>query len=142
MEKLVAEGEQIPQQLPSLGNLKEAVKKAKEWMARAETIKNPDNFPYIDSMETLVARGRPLPVKLEALTHLETQVAQARAWRERTARVFLKKSNRSGKLLIFYFCFLFCEISRWPVMEEDIILFRSIQQLSCLGLKPLKGFFS
>jgi len=96
VEKLVAEGEQISQRLPSLGNLKEAVKKAKEWMARAETIKNPDNFPYIDSMETLVARGRPLPVKLEALTHLETQVAQARAWRERTARVFLKKSNSSS----------------------------------------------
>ena len=98
VEKLVAEGEQISQGLPSLSHLKEAVKKARDWISKAETIKNPDNFPYIDSMETLVARGRPLPVKLDALTHLETQVAQARAWRERTARVFLKKSNTSSLL--------------------------------------------
>ena len=46
-------------------------------------------------MEKLVAKGRPLPIRLDALNQLETQVAQARAWRERTARVFLKKSNNS-----------------------------------------------
>ena len=39
VEKLVVEGEQISQGLPSLPSLKEAVKKAKEWIARAETIK-------------------------------------------------------------------------------------------------------
>ena len=59
-------------------------------------MKNPDNFPYLESVEKLVAKGRPLPIRLDALNQLETQVAQARAWRERTARVFLKKSNNSG----------------------------------------------
>ena len=50
----------------------------------------------MESVEKLVAKGRPLPIRLDALNQLETQVAQARAWRERTARVFLKKSNSSG----------------------------------------------
>ena len=98
VDKLVREGENISQTLPTLQTLKDAVKKAREWIQKSDVVvKNPDNFPYLESMEKLVARGRPLPIKLDPLVQLETQVAQARAWRERTARVFLKKStNQQG----------------------------------------------
>ena len=83
--------------MPTLQTLKEAIKKTKEWLQKSdEIIQNSDNFPYMESVEKLVAKGRPLPIRLDALNQLETQVAQARAWRERTARVFLKKSNSSG----------------------------------------------
>ena len=91
------DGEIISSTLPTLQTLKEAVKKTKEWLQKSdEIVKNPDNFPYLESVEKLVGKGRPLPIRLDALNQLETQVAQARAWRERTARVFLKKSNNSG----------------------------------------------
>ena len=96
VERLAKEGELISNTLPSLQTLKESIKKTKEWLQKSdEIVKNPDNFPYLESMEKLVAKGRPLPIRLDPLTQLETQVAQARAWRERTARVFLKKSNSS-----------------------------------------------
>ena len=97
VEKLLKDGELISSSLPTLQTLKEAVKKTKEWIQKSdEIIKNPENFPYLESVEKLVAKGRPLPIRLDALNQLETQVAQARAWRERTARVFLKKSSNSG----------------------------------------------
>ena len=97
VEKLLKEGELISNSLPTLQTLKEAVKKTKEWLQKSdEIVKNPDNFPYLESVEKLVVKGRPLPIRLDSLSQLETQVAQARAWRERTARIFLKKSNSNG----------------------------------------------
>ena len=75
VEALVGEGEAISSGLPSLSTLKEAVRKAKEWLSKAEGLKHPDNYPYLDSLESLVARGRPLPVRLEPLPFLEVQVS-------------------------------------------------------------------
>ncbi len=98
VEALVREGEVISSGLPTLPTLKESVRKAREWLARADGLKHPDNYPYVDSLEALVARGRPLPVKLDPLPFLETQVNSARAWRERTARVFLKKNSHNSLL--------------------------------------------
>lgn len=97
VERLIREGEAISSGLPSLTVLREAMRKAKEWMTKAKSLKLTSTdpaFPYLETLEALVAKGRPLPVKLEPmLTNLETQVASCRAWRERTARVFLKKNS-------------------------------------------------
>ena len=94
---MIREGEAISSGLPSLTVLREAMRKAKEWMTKAKSLKVTSQdpaFPYLETLEALVAKGRPLPVKLEPmLTNLETQVASCRAWRERTARVFLKKNS-------------------------------------------------
>ena len=98
VDALVREGEVISSGLPTLPTLKESVRKAREWLGRAEGLKHPDNYPYVDSLEALVARGRPLPVKLDPLPFLEAQVNSARAWRERTARVFLKKNSHNSLL--------------------------------------------
>ena len=99
VERLIREGEAISSGLPSLSVLREAMRKAKEWMAKAKSLRLTGSqadpaFPYLETLEALVAKGRPLPIKLEpTLTNLETQVASCRAWRERTARVFLKKNS-------------------------------------------------
>ena len=84
VDALVREGEAISSGLPTLPTLKESLRKAREWLSKAEGLKHPDNYPYVDSLEALVARGRPLPVRLDPLPFLETQVNSARAWRERT----------------------------------------------------------
>jgi histone demethylase JARID1 len=88
VERLVREGESLSGGLPSLSVLREALRKSKEWLARARAIKQPSQsqaaaqqaanndstFPYLETLESLVARGRPLPVKLDLLPNLETQV--------------------------------------------------------------------
>ncbi|TRY70876.1 hypothetical protein TCAL_02904 [Tigriopus californicus] len=98
VERLVKEGDAISQGLPGLSALKDALRKAREWWSRAESLQHPDNYPYLDTLDALVAKGRPLPIKLDPLNNLETQVASARAWRERTSRVFLKKNSHFALL--------------------------------------------
>jgi histone demethylase JARID1 len=66
VEKLIRDGEAISDGLPTLATLKEAAKKAKEWLGKsAELTRHPDHKPYIDVLEALVTRGKPLPVKLD-----------------------------------------------------------------------------
>ena len=72
------EGEAISGGLPNLAKLKDSVSKAKEWLDKAKTLANGENFPFLDTLEQLVAKGRPLPIKLEQLPNLELQVASSR----------------------------------------------------------------
>ena len=78
VEKLVKEGEEISGGLPNLAKLKDSVSKAKDWLEKANTAANGENFPFLDTLEQLVAKGRPLPIKLEQLSTLEQQVASSR----------------------------------------------------------------
>ena len=99
VDKLIKDGDEISENLPTLQTLKDSFKKAKEWISKAnELSKHPDHKSYIDILETLVTRGRPLPIKLDHLSNLETQVAAGRAWRERSARVFMKKNSNMSLL--------------------------------------------
>ena len=99
VDKLIKDGDEISENLPTLQTLKDSFKKAKEWISKAnELSKHPDHKSYIDVLETLVTRGRPLPIKLDHLSNLETQVAAGRAWRERSGRVFLKKNSNISLL--------------------------------------------
>jgi hypothetical protein len=54
VEALVREGEAISSGLPSLATLKESVRKAKEWLSKAEGLKHPDNYPYLDSLVSML----------------------------------------------------------------------------------------
>ncbi|KAH7937618.1 hypothetical protein HPB49_013660 [Dermacentor silvarum] len=93
-EALADEGVAIPVHLPSLAALKDAIRRANEWGARAEALQGSESkYPYLESLENLLQRGRPIPVRLELLPQLESQVAAAKAWKERTARTFLKKNS-------------------------------------------------
>ncbi|XP_072408539.1 lysine-specific demethylase 5A isoform X1 [Chiloscyllium punctatum] len=93
LEGIVNEAKNIPAYLPNVLVLKEALQKAKDWMAKVEAIQKGSHNAYLDQLESLLARGRPIPVRLDPLPQVESQVAAARAWRERTARTFLKKNS-------------------------------------------------
>jgi len=98
VEHLVSEGEALSLQLTGLQPLRDSVRRAREWWARAEQLQKPENYPYLDTLEALVARGKPINIRLDPLNQLETEVTSARAWRERTARVFLKKNSHYNLL--------------------------------------------
>ena len=53
------EGEGLLSQLPSLDRLREACKREREWWWRAEALlQQPENYPYLETLEALVGRGR------------------------------------------------------------------------------------
>nr|KAG5711307.1 hypothetical protein BaRGS_006004 [Batillaria attramentaria] len=93
LEAIINEAKSIPAYLPNVCALREAVRKANEWMAKVEAIQTSESYPYLDALEGLVNKGRPIPVRLEQLPQVESQVAAAKSWRERTARTFLKKNS-------------------------------------------------
>ncbi|XP_051885894.1 lysine-specific demethylase 5A isoform X2 [Pristis pectinata] len=93
LDGIINEAKNIPAYLPNVLVLKEALQKAKDWMAKVEVIQKGSCNAYLDQLESLLARGRPIPVRLDPLPQVESQVTAARAWRERTARTFLKKNS-------------------------------------------------
>ena len=93
LEAIVSEATNIPVYLPNVNTLKEALRKAKEWTSKVDSIQASDSYPYLDMVESLVNKGRPIPVRLDQLPQVESQVAAAKSWRERTARTFLKKNS-------------------------------------------------
>ncbi|XP_068027204.1 lysine-specific demethylase 5C [Melanerpes formicivorus] len=90
---IIKEAENIPAVLPNIQALKEALAKAKAWIADVEEIQNGDHYPCLDDLEGLVAVGRDLPVRLEELRQLEVQVGTAHSWRDKASRTFLKKNS-------------------------------------------------
>lgn len=55
LEKLLKEGEELPAFLPSEGSLRDALKKAKDWIGKVEAIESAAEFPYLDTLENLVS---------------------------------------------------------------------------------------
>ncbi|XP_041035523.1 lysine-specific demethylase 5C isoform X2 [Carcharodon carcharias] len=93
LEAIIKEAENIPVELPNILCLKEALSKARAWIADVEEIQNGDHYPCLDDLEGLVAVGRDLPVRMEELPHLESQVTTAHSWREKATKTFLKKNS-------------------------------------------------
>ncbi|XP_067880255.1 lysine-specific demethylase 5C isoform X2 [Heterodontus francisci] len=93
LEAIIKEAENIPVELPNILALKEALSKARAWIADVEEIQNGDHYPCLDDLEGLVAVGRDLPVRMEELPHLESQVTAAHSWREKATKTFLKKNS-------------------------------------------------
>ncbi|XP_057256222.1 lysine-specific demethylase 5C, partial [Pezoporus wallicus] len=90
---IIKEAENIPALLPNIQALKEALAKARAWIADVEEIQNGDHYPCLDDLEGLVAVGRDLPVRLEELRQLEVQVGSAHSWRDKASRTFLKRNS-------------------------------------------------
>ncbi|TFJ98281.1 SH2 domain-containing protein 6 [Platysternon megacephalum] len=93
LEAIIKEAENVPVHLPNILALKEALAKARAWIADVEEIQNGDHYPCLDDLEGLVAVGRDLPVRLEELRQLEVQVGTAHSWREKASKTFLKKNS-------------------------------------------------
>lgn len=83
----------LPTYLPSVAALKEAVKKARDWVHRLEVLQKLEYSPYLEALESLMTKAKPIAIKLDALDELENQIAAAHAWRERTAKTFLRKNS-------------------------------------------------
>lgn len=74
IEVIISEAKTIPAYLPNVAILKEALRKAKEWIANMDAIhevvvddSTGNNYPYLDELEDLIYKGRPIPVRLEQL---------------------------------------------------------------------------
>ncbi|XP_036596625.1 lysine-specific demethylase 5C-like isoform X2 [Trichosurus vulpecula] len=93
LEAIIHEAENIPVHLPNILALKDALAKARAWIADVDEIQNGDHYPCLDDLEGLVAVGRDLPVGLEELKQLELQVLTAHSWREKASKTFLKKNS-------------------------------------------------
>ena len=64
---IISEAKSIPANLPNVTLLKDALKRAKEWIANVEAIQMAEHYPYIDVLEELMNKGKPIPVRLELL---------------------------------------------------------------------------
>lgn len=140
LEAIIHEAENIPVHLPNIQSLKEALAKARAWIADVDEIQNGDHYPCLDDLEGLVAVGRDLPVGLEELRQLELQVLTAHSWREKASKTFLKKNS----------CYTLLEVlcpcadagsdstkrSRW--MEKELGLYKSDTELLGLSAQDLR----
>ncbi|GAB6028037.1 Lysine-specific demethylase 5B [Chamberlinius hualienensis] len=95
LEAIINEAQNITAHLPNTLALKDAVKKAKEWNSKLESLQHGGCLPYLEVMENLIHKGLLVPVRLDQLPQLELQITTAKAWRERTMRTFLKKNSTS-----------------------------------------------
>lgn len=67
IEVIVNEARAIPAELPNVKKLKEALRKAQDWLSTVENMHKGEHYPYLDVLEELVNRGKPLPMRLEPL---------------------------------------------------------------------------
>ncbi|XP_038637949.1 lysine-specific demethylase 5C-like isoform X1 [Scyliorhinus canicula] len=125
LEAIIKEAENIPVELPNILALKEALAKARAWIADVEEIQNGDHYPCLDDLEGLVAVGRDLPVRMEELPHLESQVTTAHSWREKATKTFLKKNSCYTLLEVLCPCadagLENIRRSKWKKAKENVI---------------------
>ncbi|XP_043829808.1 lysine-specific demethylase 5C-like isoform X2 [Dromiciops gliroides] len=140
LEAIIHEAENIPVHLPNILALKDALAKARAWIADVDEIQNGDHYPCLDDLEGLVAVGRDLPVGLEELKQLELQVLTAHSWREKASKTFLKKNS----------CYTLLEVlcpcadagsdtmkrNRWK--EKELGLYKSDTELLGLSAQDLR----
>lgn len=94
IEELLRQAEDIEGNLPSQPTLRDALKKAKEWLTTVEILQANENYPYFHTLENVVNRGKNIPFQLEELKRMEEHLTSARQWKQRTSRTFLKKSTQ------------------------------------------------
>lgn len=70
IEAIINEARSVPAQLPNIQALKEALSKAKDWLAQVDALQSADHYPYLELLEELVNKGKPIPVRLELLTQV------------------------------------------------------------------------
>uniref|UniRef100_A0A8D0GTH0 [histone H3]-trimethyl-L-lysine(4) demethylase n=1 Tax=Sphenodon punctatus TaxID=8508 RepID=A0A8D0GTH0_SPHPU len=89
----VKEIEEIPAYLPNGIALKDAAKRAKDWIQEVEGLQAGGRVPVLDTLMELVSRGRSIPVHLEYLPRLESLVAEVQTWKECAANTFLTENS-------------------------------------------------
>ncbi|XP_051824997.1 lysine-specific demethylase 5C-like isoform X10 [Antechinus flavipes] len=140
LEAIIHEAENIPVHLPNILALKDALSKARAWIADVDEIQNGDHYPCLDDLEGLVAVGRDLPVGLEELKQLELQVLTAHSWREKASKTFLKKNSCYTLLEVLCPCADagsdIMKRNRWK--KKELGLYKSDTELLGLSAQDLR----
>ncbi|XP_061075789.1 lysine (K)-specific demethylase 5Ba [Conger conger] len=87
------DAEGVPAHLPTCLLLRDALRKAQDWLQDAESLQLGGRIPVLDALSDLVSRARAIPVQLGPLSRLEGLVSEVQAWRESAATTFLKKGS-------------------------------------------------
>ncbi|XP_067622183.1 lysine-specific demethylase 5 [Eurosta solidaginis] len=93
IEQFLETATEIDGQVPSYITLKDALRKAKDWLQSVEQLQTNDHFPYCHTLDAIVKRGKSIPIQLEELKRMQEHLSSAHEWKENTARVFLKKQT-------------------------------------------------
>lgn len=80
-------------QVPSHGLLKDALRKAKEWLRCVEQLQSNNHVTYCHTLEAMIERGLSIPIQLDELNRMQSYLKSAHDWKENTASVFLKKGT-------------------------------------------------
>uniref|UniRef100_A0A8C6UFM4 [histone H3]-trimethyl-L-lysine(4) demethylase n=1 Tax=Neogobius melanostomus TaxID=47308 RepID=A0A8C6UFM4_9GOBI len=114
----------IPAHLPNCLLLKDAMRKAREWLQEAEELQASGSVPMVDSLSDTVLRGQAIQVHLEPLDQLETLLSEVQDWKEEAASAFLMCSYVSyGKV-------------------TDCVFLNQLATLEELRLREMEAFFN
>lgn len=92
VEQLLAQADHIEGNLPSQPSLRDALRKAKEWLASVDQLQNNENYPYLHTIEAVIHRGRNIPFQLAEMRRMEDHVVTAVEWKDRVSKTFLRKN--------------------------------------------------
>ncbi|KAH8413971.1 hypothetical protein KR009_009427 [Drosophila setifemur] len=84
---------EINGQVPSHGLLKDALRKAREWLRAVEQLQQNNHVTYCHTLEAMIDRGLNIPIQLEELSRMQGHLNSAHQWKDNTACAFLKKGT-------------------------------------------------
>ncbi|XP_068151533.1 lysine-specific demethylase 5 isoform X2 [Drosophila tropicalis] len=93
IEQFLKSASEINGQVPSHGILKDALRKAREWLRSVEQLQQNNHVTYCHTLETMIERGLGIPIQLEELSRMQGHLNSAHQWKENTACAFLKKGT-------------------------------------------------
>ncbi|XP_034472196.1 lysine-specific demethylase lid [Drosophila innubila] len=93
IEQFLKSAGDINGQVPSHGLLKDALRKAREWLRSVEQLQQNNHVTYCHTLEAMIERGLSIPIQLEELSRMQGHLNSAHQWKENTARAFLKKGT-------------------------------------------------
>ncbi|KAH8324886.1 hypothetical protein KR074_011199 [Drosophila pseudoananassae] len=93
IEQFLKSASEINGQVPSHGLLKDALRKAREWLRAVEQLQQNNHVTYCHTLESMIDRGLNIPIQLEELTRMQGHLKSAHQWKENTACAFLKKGT-------------------------------------------------
>ncbi|XP_062141947.1 lysine-specific demethylase 5 [Drosophila sulfurigaster albostrigata] len=93
IEQFLKSATDINGQVPSHGLLKDALRKAREWLRSVEQLQQNNHVTYCHTLEAMIERGLSIPLQLEELSRMQGHLNSAHQWKENTAQAFLKKGT-------------------------------------------------
>ncbi|BFF93464.1 lysine-specific demethylase lid [Drosophila madeirensis] len=93
IEQFLKSASEISGQVPSHSLLKDALRKAREWLRAVEQLQQNNHVTYCHTLENMIERGLNIPIQLEELSRMQGHLYSANQWKDNTANAFLKKGT-------------------------------------------------